>query len=496
MIKAILSVIFFSLMWQTSNAEVRVSYDNSSPTKGIQEAIDKASSEGGGSVFIPKGTYVISTTIVLPKTGNLNIYGEGSSSIIQAEPEYSSYLSADTQEGGFVIIVRNPEVFKIHDKIVVIDDQWSGEDAPTIATVIDKKDSSIILDAPLIKNYGKSKNARAIHTFHLMITEGFVENILVPNITIRNLQFVGGLKKNFQGFELWQVNGGIGLIGENLWIEDCIIRDIPADAIFVGGGFKQKGNNIWVKDCLVENVGNRGIHIGNSPRNVNVSDNYFNKIGGIGIYFCHGCQRVIVSGNTISNIGTYETDNDTVDFITKQGINGDEYKIKKSVSGIGGLGAGGEKAVDQDKFNVINNNIIFNSKGSGISFFKHFQEEGGRPGENMVISGNNIYNIEKTAIFVFAAQAVQVSQNLISYCVTGIECSESLYCFFTGNTLRNCDLALHFFSKDENFRTAHNVASNNMLINCAVDEQNGKGVYKNLTRDNHIINDNALKNGK
>jgi hypothetical protein len=481
-------LVFLFSIEQTISAEVRVIYDDASPTKGIQEAIDKACSEGGGTVFVPKGNYVITCSIVIPKTGNLTIYGEGSASTIEVEPEYAGYASMDTREGDVGIMVKDPGAFKVNDKVVIIDDQWIGEGQTTTALVKDIMGNKIVLDAPLVKNYSVAKNARVIHTFHMMVTEGCAQNVVVPDITVRDLQFIGGLKKNFQGFELWQVNGGIVLMGENLRIENCIVRDIPADAMFVGGGLQQKGN-IWVRDCLVENAGHRGIHVGNDPRNVNVCDNHFNKIGGIGIYLCHGCQRVVLSGNTISDIGTFETNKDTVDFITVQGLQGNDYLIKTQVAGIGGLGGGGVEAREHDKYDVISNNIIYNSTGSGISFLKWFQEEGGRPGENMAITGNNIYNIRKSAVFVFAAQAIQVSDNIMTDCNTGIDCSESLYCFFTGNTLRNCQTAFYFHSTDENFATMKNVSSNNLLINCKVGELIGNGVKEHTSVNNHIVND-------
>jgi hypothetical protein len=481
-------LVFLFFIEQTISAEVRVIYDHNSPTKGIQEALNRASSEGGGMVFVPKGNYVISCSIVIPKTGNLTIFGEGSASVIEAEPEYTGFLSADAGAGDRMITARDPSLFKVHDKVVILDDQWKGEDETTTASVVDIKGNTVFLDTPLLKSYHILKNARLIHTFHLLVTEGSAQNVVTPGITVRDLQFIGSLKKDFQGFELWQVNEGIVLMGENLRIENCTVKDIPADAIFVGGGLQQKGN-ISVTGCLVENAGHRGIHVGNDPRNVNVSNNHFNRIGGIGIYLCHGCQRVVLSANTISDIGTYITDNDTIDFIKAQGMQDNEYLIKTQVAGIGGLGGGGPEKREHDKYDVISNNIIYNSKGAGISFLKWFQEDGGRPGENMVINGNNIYNIEKSAVFVFAAQAIQVSENMISDCMTGIDCSETMYCFFTGNTLRNCQAAFAYHSKDLGFPTMKNVSSNNMLINCQAIELIGGGVKDNISIGNQIINE-------
>lgn len=52
-------LVFLFFIEQTISAEVRVMFDHASPTKGIQEALNRASSEGGGMVFIPKGNYVI-----------------------------------------------------------------------------------------------------------------------------------------------------------------------------------------------------------------------------------------------------------------------------------------------------------------------------------------------------------------------------------------------------------------------------------------------------
>lgn len=480
-------LVFLFSGWQSLTAEVRVVFDPGSPTKGIQEAITKAATEGGGTVFVPKGNYVISTSIVIPKTGNLIIYGEGNASVIEVESEYAGLAASDLKKGESMFTAKNPELFRINDKVVIIDDKWHGEDETTVAKVIGKNGNVILLDAPLIKNYTVEKNARAVHTFHMLMTEGCSKDVVVQGITVRDLQFIGGLRKNFQGFELWQVNGGIVLMGDNLRIENCVIRDIPADAIFAGGGFKQKGN-ICITGCLIENSGHRGIHLGNDPRDVSVSGNHFNKIGGIGIYLCHGCQRVVITGNTICDIGTYETNIGTVDFITSQKMEGDDYKIKTQVAGIGGLGGGGVEPIDHDKYDVISNNIIYNSRGSGISFLKWFQEEGGRPGENMIIKGNNLYQIEKSAVFIFAAQSIQVSENMMVDCNTGIECSESLYCFLTGNTLRNCHTAFHFYSNDEKFPTMKNVSCNNMLINCKAAECFGKWVSDHTSVNNHTIN--------
>lgn len=47
----------------------------------IQQAIDSVSALGGGSIFIKKGTYNVTKTIVVPD--NISLYGEGESSIIQ-----------------------------------------------------------------------------------------------------------------------------------------------------------------------------------------------------------------------------------------------------------------------------------------------------------------------------------------------------------------------------------------------------------------------------
>ena len=324
------------------SAQVSVIYDAESPTKGIQEAIDKASAGGGGSVFIPKGNYVISCSIVIPKSGNLTIFGEGSSTIILVEKEYKGFAKVDPKQGDYTIIVKTPEIFKVNDMLVILDDRQAGEYGTTIAKVRERKGDTVMLSTPLRKSYSVKENARLIHSFHMMITEGFADNTIVPNITVRDIQFAGGLKQDFQNFQFWNVNGGVVLMGENIKVEDCIIRDIPADGIFVGGGLKQK-ENIWVTGCLVENAGERGIHIGNDPRNVTIRDNHFKKIGGIGIYLCHGCQRVVISGNTICDLGIFETDKDTIDFISLQGVKDNEYKIKTKVAGIGGLGGGGRR---------------------------------------------------------------------------------------------------------------------------------------------------------
>ena len=314
---------------------------------------------------------MITRTIVIPASGNLLIHGEGTASTIEAAPEYSGYAAADALQGESEVRVKDPGLFRVNDHIAIIDDTLYGEGQTSTAVITDIRGDLVMLDTPLGKSYLVKCNARLVRTFHLMATEGCAHNRITPNVTIRDLQFTGGLKKNHQGLGLWQVNGGI------------------------------------------------------------------------------------ISGNTVSGIGTYDTDKGPVDFISLKGFGQDEYLIKTQVA--------------------------------GISFLKWFQEDGGRPGENSIISGNNIYEIGLSGIFVFAAQAIHVSGNLISNCPTGIDCSESRYCLFTGNTLRGCGTGIHFYSKDEAFPTSQNVFTNNLLVNCEIPELSGDGARLNSSGNNHVV---------
>lgn len=74
-------------------------HDTSDDSPVIQNAIDAASQQGGGTVTLPAGTFVVDSTLVL--RDNVQLTGVGPATVIKAGPDF---LSAEGPGGGYPLI--------------------------------------------------------------------------------------------------------------------------------------------------------------------------------------------------------------------------------------------------------------------------------------------------------------------------------------------------------------------------------------------------------
>lgn len=443
-----------------------VIYDPNSPTKGIQEAIDAVKKEGG-SVFIPAGRYVISRTIYLPgyaRNKDMTIYGEGNATIIEAEEEFAVALADAAKKATRTVTVKDASRFKIDDGVFVIADGAQY----TTTRVASIHGNALALSDNLVDDYAPAKNGKVIHSYALMRSAGPIRNF-----TLRGMKFVHSLKKNFQGVVTWMDGSTVILEGKNIHVANVEITDSTCDAVLLLG----KGN-FTVVNCRMTNCLQRGIHIGDDNVNINLAGNIIERVGNFGIYFCNGCQNVNVVQNIIAEIGYYET-RDGLKKSTFEPTT--DHRNNTVISGIGGLGGGGKK----DKFDNISNNIIRRSRGSGIACIRWPGEV--RPGENINIIGNNIYDIEKSGIYVYAAQAFNVGHNTISSSDTGISIVKSIYTSVRGNVLRDCKKGMEIYSDEADVPAEYNVVVNNSLFECMQGILKGQFSVKNTIGDNQVI---------
>lgn len=491
----ILLILLLTVSWQTTvnSAETIVKFDAASPTKGIQEAIDKCIAQGGGTVFIPRGKYIISQPITIARipdkhflesggskianaylgytekwVGNIIIRGEGPCSIIETEAEYSVQLSADTIKDSYTVKLKTPGKFKKGDAIIITDKKHPYNSQANVIKEI--KGNTISLATAVNDVFRKDADSRIIHSYNIIIHR----TRRIIGVTIKDLCLKGSLNKNFQGVMNYNFNSGIGINGSALTVTDCEFYNIPADGIICG-----VGAHLSIRNCRFKNIGQRGIHLGGNPKNVNIIGNTITDCGLFGIYFCHGCQRVNVVSNVISGIGRYNTDKGK---ITSKAWNG-----KYFVAGIGGLGAGGKRDIDQDKYCNINSNIIHDSDGVGIDFWKWGLEKNSHPGEVMTITGNTIYNIKEYGISISYAQCLNVFGNTISESKYGIAFHESHDCLFSGNILRSCKTAFELSSKEEKYPVENNVITGNLLVKCSEKIEKGRNVGENIIENNHMF---------
>jgi len=447
----------------SASAAVEVRHDPESPTAGIQEAVDALPKEGG-AVFIPSGRYLLRRPVFLPS--NVMLYGEGYATLLEADADYSSGLAQDAVSGGRAIRVADPAPFRPRDAVLVLDEGMGDSQKATLAHVVEVRGDEVLLDSPLRLAYRLRRNARVVHIFSLIRSRG-----QISNVTLRDLRLVGSLRKNHQGVHSWPYGSAVALRGENIRLLNLDVQDTPGDAILLA-----RAGRFMVRDCRLINNASRGIHIGDNNTDIVISGNIIEKAGNFGIYFCNGCRRVNVVGNVIASIGVYETDRGP-----QEVGYADPYRMNTNVSGIGGLGGGGL----HDKFDNITGNVIHDSRGSGISFLRWPGEV--RPGECINVSGNTIYDIRLSALYIFAADTVNVSDNLIINSGVGVSILKSVGCNIRNNLLRDCPVGVELASDEEELPSRLNVVTGNTFIRCGEGTRVGSFASDNVLDGNVMI---------
>jgi len=460
---------------QISAEVVRVRYNKNSPTLGIQEAVDSLSGKGG-TVFIPAGHYILRCPVFLNEShNNLTITGEGEATILQTESyEYSLNLVVDGRTGHNFISVDDSSLVRVGDGLYIYE---NGNDfgTGTVVRVTGIHGKLLTLNRPLIDTYTVKNQAIARHIFNIFFSHG------VANLTIRNLKCIGNLRK-VAGTSSWVGNSVFFLDGANINVREVTVQDSPADGIYIGAH-----NGVKVVDCRLENIAQRGIHLaghrGQQRMGGTVSGNTISKVGDYGIYFCDNCRGLVLKGNRIFDVGFYEgpagmtTCTISPVDMARTGLLKNLFPAYTKPAGIGGLGAGG------DADNVIAENIIYRIKGSGIAFQRWTEEN--QPGRNMVITGNNIFNVAGPGIFVHGGYGILVSGNSISRSGTGLALKASSYCYIQGNFINQAEAGLQMFSF--NCWVEKNIISHNSIVNCPRAIIKAGLVRNNIVKNNYFL---------
>jgi hypothetical protein len=281
-------------------------------TTAIQKTIDAASSNGGGTVYVPAGTF-ITGTIHLKSNINLNLE---SGAILKGSPNLQDYVSytmpvyglnyygmlytTDAENvsiTGLGTIDGNNPVFHDFTKAKKIDAESSK--------LTRQKDNyrhveSGIGDGPAVPNKDRP---------HQMVIFSNCKNVHIRDVSLINspfwtLHIADCDAVNISDIRLWSgilVPNADGIditSSSNVVIKGCDIR-AGDDAIVVVGydhhfvipgfkGIKHLSENVVISDCNLQSYSS-GIRIGfldqNTVRNVHVSHvNIINSTRGIGIF--------------------------------------------------------------------------------------------------------------------------------------------------------------------------------------------------------------------
>ncbi|MCM8757153.1 MAG: right-handed parallel beta-helix repeat-containing protein, partial [Candidatus Omnitrophica bacterium] len=392
--------------------------------------------------------------------------------------EYRLKLSLDARKGNKHIWVVDSSPVRVGDGLYIYE---AGNDfgTGTVARVVSINGRCLVLNVPLLDSYLTREQAVARHIFNVIVANN------VSQLTIRNLKAMGSLKKG-STISSWVGNYVFFLEGADISLYEVTVEDSPADGIYVG-----THGSLRLTDCRIRNIAQRGIHLaghrGKGRIRGLVQGNIISYAGDYGLYLCDNCRGLVIKGNIISDIGLYETgsgitrtsESPPVD-VVGTGILKKIFPAYSRPAGIGGVGAGG------DADNIISENIIYRVKGSGLAFQRWVGEN--RPGRNMNVTANLIFDIFGPGIFLNGASGVLISGNQVANCQTGLVIKNSAYCHIEGNLIRNTKFGIHLYSLLPEFWTEKSVIANNTLIDC----ENGIA-QSSFCRDNILQGNRTMK---
>ena len=320
---------------------------------GIQAAIDALPAEGG-KVFIPEGTYSITSTITVPS--NVWLEGAGASSTVLYNNGIGDSVieNADTTNGNSHIKISNLKI--------------DGNDPGTCSdchgiyfnnVTYSQIDSVYVYDAD---DYGIYFNVSASSTISNNILESNLRGVYF-NSSSNNIINSNNSNNNSQhGIHI--VSGSNNTIADNIsnnntgygvWIDDSAYNNIIIGNIISNNSiginiFNYADNNI-VTGNTSNNNSQHGIYLFSSSNNI-ITGNTFNNNSQHGIYILSVSNNNTVTGNTVYDNGAGDTYHGIY-------LSGSDYNLVSSNNIYDSAGDGDGIFIDSaSEYNLIVGNKI------------------------------------------------------------------------------------------------------------------------------------------
>jgi hypothetical protein len=365
----------------------------------IQDAIDAVSAKGGGTVFFPKGTYIVSPYLSkwIKLKDNVNLLGEGSNSTIKVKDGAGDYFAIFY--GSNTVPLRNVRISNLKF------DQ-NPQNNVTCHIDLDRKDTS--------------------YFYQFCIISYRYENIVIDNVQFDPTCGVNSVSLNsdagtmaaitncYFNFVMAKGNGSydnsaIYLNGRNHLVTNCVFHAAPGQkargAIETHMGQSVVSNNVM--DGYYTGVNVQAGSGSDDRCDMTIAGNTISNANQgiqIGPYGAHPVRNVTVSGNTISLANTmhkralttgiasagWTTDKSFFENITVSGNTisfQEEFALRPEMQALA-YGIGFTHNSDLTNI-VISNNIIKNAPITGIQVGS-FQKIG--VVSNVQITGNVIVN--------------------------------------------------------------------------------------------------------
>jgi parallel beta-helix repeat protein len=386
-------------------------------TTAIQTAINIAEAAGGGTVFFPEGTYLVSSLTV--DSDNVTLAGTGRGSIIKSTSD-DEIVKGMSAAG---LVVRDLQILGDADALKTLQRgiQWTSVTDGLIHNVYVKNCGydGILLLSGCVGNTVSSCNVTGC-------TDDGI-NIGGDNSAIcRNNTVVGNVVTSCTGVGVHISDGSsfTSVVGNT--IHSCGTAGIDT---FQSGAFIGTGNNT-ITGNTIRNCTTYGIHIKDSDNNI-VSGN--NVDGGGRSLRVENSERSEFVGNVLSNptTGGFLDDTNCADLVLADNIfvgslgtvriNGPRAQVRgNSIKGVG------QAIIFEDTADnsICNGNLISGGTNHNI------QVEAAR----CVISGNRLAAGDRSIDIVSGAIECVITGNVITEGARGIQVGAT-DCLVSGNIL-------------------------------------------------------------
>jgi parallel beta-helix repeat protein len=274
--------------------------------QALQAAVDAVAREGGGTVFIKSGTYLMYNSLFL--RSGVNVVGLGPAPVLQKVDGIRAKLVEDGAYGQSRIVVDDASNLKKGMGIAISDDAHQSAWYVAVRSIVDVDGNAITLDAPLDLDYLVSRSAK-VETSAPVICGLQVRRVRVENLVADGNRAANAPLNGCRGaaIYLWK--------SENCTLDNCTARNFNGDGISL-----QVSPYCTVTRCKSYRNAGEGIHPGSGSHHTEISACRIQDNGQCGLFVCWLVQNSRFSGNTIErnggdgiSIGHQDTDNLFID---------------------------------------------------------------------------------------------------------------------------------------------------------------------------------------
>ncbi|MBI3946715.1 MAG: HD domain-containing protein [Armatimonadetes bacterium] len=240
--------------------------------RAIQAAVEAVARQGGGTVKVLPGTYLLHDSVHL--RSRVRLVGSGAGTILRKGPEAHSFLDADLGYGHYDISVAEPERLATGMGVTIRDNRAGGFYS-TIATLTWRDGSRFGISEMLNHDYRRAGEGEVFTSFPPVSAR------FASDVAVRDLVIEGNRAENPRFLNSCRGGGVFLLAVRDAVIANVTVRDLNGDAISF-----QQCRNVLIEDCLLQGNTGNGLHPGSGSVGATMRRCRSVGNGQDGVFFC------------------------------------------------------------------------------------------------------------------------------------------------------------------------------------------------------------------